>query len=199
LKEPFTPCGINFALNNKELQNEWFDFDIVLSEGINLISFSEIYKTTEYIKHNSFIYVHNNLCYLIDSWRGLLFNSKDASERIPFTRDLQLRIYDLQTLQNIFDTIKNINIKLSEIKEDDDINEINKLKNIKRYIFTNVFLGPNGLGNDYDYWLVIKLKNNIIDEKINEGFSHERSLFGGMNNYKEKYLKYKMKYIEKKS
>ena len=194
LKYPFTPSGINFALNNERLKNEWFDFNIKLNDGINLISFSEFYKDIEYITHNSFIYVNNNLCYLIDSWRGFIYNTVDCSNKIPYRRDIKIRIYDLETLQNIFDTLTNININLQ--KEDNDQNEINRLKNIKKYIFTNIFLGPDGIGNDYDYWLINKLKNNIIDEQIIEGFKYKFSLFGGINKYKIKYIKYKQKYID---
>ena len=55
LKYPFTPSGINFALNNERLKNEWFNFNIKLDYGINLILFLESYKDNEYI--TQFIYL----------------------------------------------------------------------------------------------------------------------------------------------
>jgi hypothetical protein len=65
-------------------------------------------------------------------------------------------------------------------------------------LITKIFLGPSGEYDYYHRWEISKLNNNIIDEKINEGFSQSRCLFGGMQ-YKKKYFKYKQKYLKYKN
>ena len=206
LLEKRSPCGLNYALNNN--QEEWFNTDVKLIPGINLISFYTNYTDSKKITaHHSFIYVYDDICYLIDSW----FGKKKETDIIfsKFSRPLLIRRYSLDHLQTCLDIINIINLKNPSCDEKLKIYKIYKFlsKNdyqhdycykfgifIKNHIFFHIFKAPNGAKDDYYYLSCIQLKNQVLDEIINQGFDSDTSMFGGNN----KYLKYKNKYIQMK-
>jgi hypothetical protein len=132
-----------FALNKPELKSVWFEDNITITQGINLFSFYGNENDYNIIAHNSFIYRHNDLCYLIDSWRGIVYHTLTEFER--FNRDIQIRVHPTNFLLYNMNEINNI-----------------RCKN-KKFIFTSIFLAPNGKVNSYNKWKVIKMNNNILD------------------------------------
>lgn len=187
LQTPFSPCGVEIALNDEK--NKWFRESTTLSEGINILVFYDRGNEDDKYKivtHNALIFVRDEICYLVDSWWGDSYiDNEDYSKIGCFLRKTMYRIFSLDIMQNFLDIIN----------EDKDKTDINKT-----CIFTTIFLGPCGKGDNYYNRYVKILNNNILDEKINEGFSHNTSIFGGSHKkYHKKYLKYKYKYILSKN
>ena len=182
---PFVPCGINYALNDSVLQKSWFNTN--LEPGINILTF-HCYDNNKYVTiHHSFVYVHDNLCYLIDSWND-----------DKFRRDLLIRKYELEEFK------KYLNLLNTPFLPKIEINDVfNKKLDSERFnIMTTVFLSPpNNSIHKTMKWII--LKKNIINELIIKGFNERECLFGGskQNNtelYKNKYFKYKKKYLKLK-
>lgn len=181
LKPPFAPHGVEIALNDEK--TKWFRESAILDQGINILVFYDQGNgNIKIVTHNAFIFVKDEICYLIDSWWGNSFiDNKDYSKTKHFIRETMYRIFSLNIMQYYLDIV-------NQIKDLTDIS--------KTCIFTTIFLGPGGKGDKYHNRYVKILNNNILDEKINEGFNYRSSMFGGsQKKYNKKYLKYKYKYM----
>lgn len=181
LENPFIPCGVEIALNDECLKKQWFKSITTLEQGINVLVFHVTKGNPKIVFHNSFIFVNGDICYLTDSWWGRSFIDDKDYKKINIHRSkLTCRIHLLCQMQLYIDTINNDSIK------DNDR---------KKYIFFSIFNGPNGKGDVYLNRNIKILNNNILNQKIFEGFSYETSKFGGYKkNYYKKYIKYKNKY-----
>jgi len=181
LENPFIPCGVEIALNDESLKTQWYRSETTLEQGINILVFHATRENPKIVFHNSFIFVKDEICYLIDSWWGNSYiDNKDFSKIAIYQSELMCRKHSLSAMQTYIDIINN---------------EDRKYNKKKKCIFVSIFNAPNGIGDAYFHRNIKILNNNILNEKISEGFSSETSIFGGYkNNYYKKYIKYKNKY-----